>query len=280
VALLENSSLQVHRIDTGRITLNVRELGSGPLALFLHGITSNAAVFDPVVIRLSRQLRCIAVDQRGHGLSDKPESGYSARDFSEDVIALIETLNVGPAVIIGHSLGARNAVETAVLAPKLVRAVVAIDFTPFIETEVLDALDARISAGERVFGSYEEIEAYLRERYPLMPSEAIRRRAQSGYGRSNGVLRPYASAKALMQTASGLREDLEPAFRRISCPVLVVRGSVSKVVSKTAFDKTRLLRSDLSTLVVENADHFVNEESPEFLSEEIMHFLVEFTSFP
>jgi 2-(acetamidomethylene)succinate hydrolase len=63
------------RIDTGRITLNVREKGNGPLMLFFHGITSNSAVFEPLMARLSDRFTTIAVDQRGHGLSDKRETG-------------------------------------------------------------------------------------------------------------------------------------------------------------------------------------------------------------
>jgi 2-(acetamidomethylene)succinate hydrolase len=64
----------MRRVDTGRITLNVREAGSGPLMLFFHGITSNSAVFETMMARLSDRFRTVAVDQRGHGLSDKPRA--------------------------------------------------------------------------------------------------------------------------------------------------------------------------------------------------------------
>jgi 2-(acetamidomethylene)succinate hydrolase len=267
------NSIRVHRIDTGRITLNVREIGEGPVAIFLHGITSNAAVFDPVMLNLKNHFRCISVDQRGHGLSDKPDTGYSALDFSEDTAALIETLNAGPAVIVGNSLGARNGVETAVLRPDLVRAVVAIDFTPYIETEVLDALESRVNAGDRMFKSRDEIEEYLRNRYPLMPADAVRRRAMSAYQQVDGGLRPLASPKAMALTAIGLREDLVPAFQKVKRPVLVVRGALSKFTSAAAFEKTRKLRPDLPTLVVEHVDHYVNEEAPDFISKAILDFV-------
>ena len=55
------------------------------------------------------------MDQRGHGLSDKPDSGYGAKDYTDDLVALIKTLNAGPAIIVGHSLGARNGVEVAAM---------------------------------------------------------------------------------------------------------------------------------------------------------------------
>lgn len=270
---MEFNSIRMHRINTGRITLNVREIGEGPVAIFLHGITSNSAVFEPVMINLKNHFRCISVDQRGHGLSDKPDTGYSAKDYSEDMVALIETLNAGPAIIVGNSLGARNGVETAVLRPDLVRAVVAIDFTPYIETEVLDALESRVNAGDRTFKSREEIEEYLRNRYTLMPPDAVRRRAMSAYQAGEGGFRPLASPKAMALTAIGLREDLVPAFQNVKRPVLVVRGALSKFVSAAAFEKTHRLRPDLPKLVVEHVDHYVNEEAPDFVSKAILDFV-------
>ena len=265
-------SVRVHRIDTGRVTLNIREIGEGPVAIFLHGITSNAAVWDPQLLALKDRLRCVAVDQRGHGLSDKPPTGYGAKDLATDIVALIRTLNAGPAFIVGHSLGARNGVEAAVMAPDLVRGVVAIDFTPYIETEVLDQLATRVNGGDRLFVSQKEIEEYLHGRYPLMPPEAVTLRAASAYQKVADGFRPLASPEAMTQTAEGLREDLVSAFKSVLRPTLIVRGALSKLVSAAALEKTRKLRPDLPVLVVDNVDHYVNEEAPEVMTKAIRDF--------
>jgi 2-(acetamidomethylene)succinate hydrolase len=150
---------------------------------------------------------------------------------------------------------------------------VAIDFTPYIEVEVLDALASRVNAGDRTFASREEIEDYLHGRYAMMPPEAIRRRAYSAYQEITGGFRPLASPQAMAQTATGLREDLEPAFKAVNRPVLAVRGAVSKFVSAAALEKTRKLRPDLPVLVVEGTDHYVNEEKPEVVSQAILDFV-------
>ena len=143
-----NDRFTSRRIDTGRITLNVREMGDGPLMLFFHGITSNSAVFAPLTARLSDRFTTIAVDQRGHGLSDKPESGYDADDYAEDIAGLIRILDRGPAILVGHSLGSRNSVTAAARYPELVRSVIAIDFTPYIETEVVRRIGSPGECGE------------------------------------------------------------------------------------------------------------------------------------
>ena len=261
------------RMDVGRIALNVRERGNGPLMLFFHGITSNSAVFTPLMARLSDRFTTIAVDQRGHGLSDKPESGYEANDYADDIASLIRTLDRGPAILVGHSLGARNSVTAAARNPDLVRSVIAIDFTPYIETEVLDALETRVNAGDRLFDDVEAVEAYLVARYPNIPADAIRIRIESGYRRVDGGLRPLASPSAMAQTAKGLRADLTPAYREVTKPVLIVRGEQSKLVSAAALAKTSRLRPDLPVVVVPDADHYVNEVSPEITLKAITNFI-------
>lgn len=261
------------RIDTGRIALNVREAGDGPLILFFHGITSNSAVFAPMMARLSDRFTTIAVDQRGHGLSDKPESGYDAHDYAEDIAGVIRALGRGPAILVGHSLGSRNSVTAAARYPDLVRSVIAIDFTPYIETEVFDALEARVNAGDQLFTDVEAVEAYLAARYPNIPAEAIKIRVESGYHAVEGGLRPLARPAAMAQTAKGLRADLTQAYRDVAKPVLIVRGEESKLVSAAALAKTSRLRPDLPVVVVPGADHYVNEVSPEITLRAITNFI-------
>ncbi|MDI6024771.1 alpha/beta hydrolase [Corticibacterium sp. UT-5YL-CI-8] len=261
------------RISTGRIELNVREAGGGPLMLFFHGITSNSAVFTPMMARLSDRFTTIAVDQRGHGLSDKPESAYEANDYADDIAALIRTLDRGPAILVGHSLGSRNSVTAAARYPDLIRSVVAIDFTPYIETEVFDALEARVNAGNQLFPDVAAVESYLAGRYPNIPADAIKIRAESGYQPVVGGLRPLASPEAMAQTAKGLRADLTPVYRDVTRPVLIVRGAESKLVSAAALARTSRLRPDLPVVVVPGADHYVNEVSPEITLKAIVNFI-------
>lgn len=265
--------LRARRIDIGRIVLNVREEGSGPLMLFFHGITSNSAVFAPLMAAFSDRFTAIAVDQRGHGLSDKPETGYDAADFADDIAGLIRHFDRGPAVLVGHSLGSRNSVTAAAKYPDLVRSVVAIDFVPYIESEVFDALEARVNAGDQLFESLKAVEDYLANRYPNIPRDAIKTRALSGYRPVDGGMRPLASPKAMDQIAKGLRADLAPAYRNVERPVLIVRGGESKLVSAAALAKTSELRPDLPVVVVPGADHYVNEVSPQITLKAIKNFI-------
>jgi 2-(acetamidomethylene)succinate hydrolase len=154
-----------------------------------------------------------------------------------------------------------------------VRSVIAIDFTPYIEDDVFDSLESRVNAGDRLFGDVDAVEAYLADRYPNMPADAIKVRARTSYEAVDGGLRPLASPAAMTQTARGLRKDLTQAYRDVTKPVLIVRGEASKLVSPAALAKTSQLRPDLPVVVVPHADHYVNEVSPEITLKAITNFI-------
>lgn len=265
--------MQPLTIALPHITLHGHVAGQGALALFFHGITANGRVWDPVIERLAGRMRCVAIDQRGHGRSDKPAAGYAAADFAGDIAALVRHFDAGPALLVGHSLGARNAIVAAATTPALVRGVVAIDFTPTIETAVFDALDARVGGGDRLFASLDAVRAYLADRYRRLPPDAIERRALHGYRAVDGGWRPLADPHAMQAISTGLREDLAPALRALGVPALLIRGADSTLVSPAAWQRTRALRPDIAALELSGADHYVPEEVPEAVAAAIRGFM-------
>ena len=234
----------------------------------MHGITANAHVFEPMADLLAGRFRITAIDQRGHGRAQKPASGYAAWDYAQDIDDFLSEKTL----LIGHSLGARNALVAGARYPEKVAAVVAIDFAPFIEEEVFDVLDSRVSGGDRAFASIEEIRAYLKNRYPRLPADAIDRRARHGYEYVDGKWLPLAAPAAMRETCEGLREDLMPVLFNIAVPVLLLRGEDSKVVSREAWAKTRALRPDLRALEIADADHYVPEEQPAAVAAAVLDF--------
>lgn len=254
------------------ITLAGIECGAGPLAIFLHGITANAHVFEPVMARLGTRFRCVSFDQRGHGGSGKPADGYLAEHFVEDVTLAITTLQFGRAMLIGHSLGARNALAAGVEAAHQLRAVIGIDFTPFIEPQVFDDLEARVGGGDRQFRDLDDVRAYLADRYRRLPVDAIERRALHGYAAGRGGLRPRADGPAMAKIARGLREDLVPVMEQIEIPTLLLRGAESKLVSPEAWARTHALRPDIAACELGGADHYVPEEVPDQVADVINDF--------
>jgi pimeloyl-ACP methyl ester carboxylesterase len=120
--------MREYEVVTDRIRLSVRDSDGGePALVCLHGLASNARWWDLVATRLSPAHRVIAVDQRGHGLSDRPETGYGFADAVADVHGVIGTLGVREVIVTGHSWGASVALAYAVAHPEDVIGVVCVD---------------------------------------------------------------------------------------------------------------------------------------------------------
>jgi len=88
-------------------TLAYIDMGNaaGPAVVLIHGYTDNARDWVPLVPYLSKNLRLILVDIRGHGQSSKPECCYTRLDFAYDIKLMMDALGINKADIVGHSLG-------------------------------------------------------------------------------------------------------------------------------------------------------------------------------
>ena len=101
--------------------------GDGTAVLLLHGLASSSHIWDLVAPRLAPAMRVIAYDQRGHGRSSKPTSGYGFERTSADAVAVMRAAGLRRPLVVGHSWGANVALEIAVRHPRLVGGAVLID---------------------------------------------------------------------------------------------------------------------------------------------------------
>ncbi len=103
--------------------------GAGDDVIVVHAATSNLSVwvFIGLLARLARHFRVTAYDLRGHGLSQATADGYTSQSLAQDLLALQQALDLGPAWLVGHSYGGVIAMHAAILAPQAVRGVILSD---------------------------------------------------------------------------------------------------------------------------------------------------------
>ncbi len=120
---------RVRSVRAGNLDLSVREWpGEGRPFLLVHGLASNAKTWDGVAQRLnSAGHRAVAVDQRGHGLSDKPASGYGFDDVTADLRALIDSLDMPAPILAGQSWGGNVLIHFAARFPDAASGIVLVD---------------------------------------------------------------------------------------------------------------------------------------------------------
>ncbi|HKD75436.1 MAG TPA: alpha/beta hydrolase [Ktedonobacterales bacterium] len=121
------NGMQLHYRDWGGPTQAVAGATPVPLIL-LHGLASATRIWDLVAPELARERRVVAFDQRGHGLSQKPDAGYDFPTIVADDIAAIRALGIGERYIIaGHSWGASVTLELAASQRERVAGVILVD---------------------------------------------------------------------------------------------------------------------------------------------------------
>src|SRR5882724_7617727 len=99
--------------------LAVEQLGSGPPVVLLHGSGIDGRLWDEVVAALAAAYTVIRYDARGLGDSDAPSTAY--RDI-DDLTSVLDACDVGPAALVGMSMGGETAIDMALIHPDRVAA--------------------------------------------------------------------------------------------------------------------------------------------------------------
>ncbi|MFB2597001.1 alpha/beta fold hydrolase [Herbiconiux sp. P17] len=267
VESIESGLLRTRGAD---VDIAFRMRGTGPAVVLLHGTSANHAVWEPVGDALADRATVLALDQRGHGRSDKPATGYTGPDFAGDVVTVLDALGLDRAIVAGHSLGGRNAWLAAARHPDRVSGAVVVDYSPYVEAAVLDDLAVRVAGGFRTFADQAEIEAYLRDRYPRILPGAVERRARWGYRhQGDGSWVPYAGPEAMRQLIDGFRTPWDAEFRAVEAPMTHLRGARSTILSDAAWRAAQADRPDDRWVVVDDADHYIPEEFPDLIVAEL-----------
>jgi len=93
------------KIDNN-LELYYEDLGTGPAVLFVHGFSGTHTLWETQVAELCGAFRCITIDLRGHGWSEKPADGYTIEQNARDVRAFLVALGVDKPAYVGFSMGA------------------------------------------------------------------------------------------------------------------------------------------------------------------------------
>ena len=109
-------------MELGGLSFHYRDWGgSGQPIVLLHGLASTSRIWDMVAPLLSANCAVVALDQRGHGESAKPDFGYDFASVSADLHAFFQGLAIESPIVIGHSWGGDVALEYAVEHPDVCR---------------------------------------------------------------------------------------------------------------------------------------------------------------
>ncbi len=271
---VEANGLRMHYLDWGN--------PSKPDMLLLHGFAQTCHSWDFVALAFSDRFHVVTLDQRGHGDTDwAPDGDYSPETQQQDIHAFVQAAGLTDLVIMGLSMGGRNAFTYAASHPDDTRALVIVDAGPenmrsgsqnirqFVQQDdELDSVDAFV---ERVL-------RYNPRRDPVQLRGSLAhnlKQLPSGKWtwKYDRLLRGPSRS---MQQDPGAVERLWSYLEGLACPTLVVRGAESDIMDMDMAGSMheRIPNGRLAT--VPNAGHLVMGDNPSGFEHAVSDFLNSF----
>jgi pimeloyl-ACP methyl ester carboxylesterase len=249
-----------------------------PAVLLLHGLMGRARHWADVARRLAGRYRVVALDQRGHGDSGKPERGPFDRDaFVADALAAVEQLRLAPVALVGHAMGALTAWQLAARHPALVRAVVICD----MRAAALGARSQRawrewLASWPLPFPSRAAARRWFAEEDPALRGE-VRPARGAFYAevmtRHADGWRPEFSPSQMLAVREGWVHDAHwDELAHVRCPTLVLRGLDGELGRAEAQEMVRVLPHGRYA-DIPDAGHLVHLERPDAFHTEVSAFL-------
>ena len=242
------------RYEANHIQLNVLEQGNGPLTLvFLHYFGGSALEWQNVMNQLSGQYRCLAIDLRGHGDSDAPETGYTIADMANDVANLLRIRNAQDFVLVGHSMSGKVALMLASRQPAGLQSLLLVSPSPPVPEPIPDDERQKLLNG---YGNRLAAEQTLKNITASSVSQTVHEQIIADDLRT---ARPAWDAWLL----DGSKEDISARMKTISVPVRIIVGSNDRALPPDVQPRLVMPYLNGATLsIVDGAGHLLPWEVP------------------
>ena len=289
---MQSSQPQLPAMTFGRAEVNgiriyYRMAGSGEPVVLLHGFPETSNAWRKVMPALAGHYTVLAPDLRGFGDSDRPDDGYDKRTVAEDVHQLVNQLGLGPINLVSHDVGMMVGYAYASAYPSYVKRLVLMEAAlPGLGLEKLFDADKyprmyHLPLFEAPNGL---AEALITGREKMFVRHFMRQQAYNAAALENDVLDGYAERLAAPGALhAGIayfrahkidaEHNRKNARTKLPMPVLTVGGTAS--FGADLEGEIRPLAKHMRAVMIDNCGHYLAEEQPERLIEELLGFFRE-----
>jgi haloalkane dehalogenase len=273
-------------VDAGGIRLHYVDEGpaDAPPLLFVHGNPTWSYLWRRPIADLSaRGHRCVAFDHMGFGRSDKPPqlSAYSLERHIENAIALIDALDLSDVTLVGHDWGGPIGLGALLERRDRLRSVVLMNtwawelpsfLPPFLREFRTEGLGEILALGGNLF--VESIPGGMRKRDadPLM-MDAYRAPFPDYWSRAGTLAFQREIPLTERDRSAPLMASIHERLPDLTVPVLLVWGMRDPVFQPVFLEQWRELFPEAETVELDDASHFLVEDSPDAVTAAIEGFL-------
>ena len=272
-------------VEANGLRFHYREWGdtrTRHAVVLLHGYAETSEAWTETAQDLAREFRVIAIDQRGHGQSDRAtDRDYTRATQMEDLEAIIESLGLRSVTLIGHSMGGANAICFAAEHPEMTTALVVVETAPEVLRSGIETIRRLLATGATFASLNDAIESF-REFFPYATTEQIERRVRASLTVNDDgayvwdfdpIFRDPTSRPPDPDPGQRRLSDLWDCVDRVQCPTMIVRGSETDMLTPEAIQRLHRRVSGSRVSLIEDAGHSVPTDQPAALSLNIREFL-------
>jgi pimeloyl-ACP methyl ester carboxylesterase len=263
------SSVKIHRnmVAVNGIDLFYLDTQTqGDTIVCLHGRWGRGETWVDLMHHYGEKYRIIAPDQRGHGLSGKPVSKYTADEMAADIIALLNYLDLESIILVGHSMGAYIAGYLTTNYPGRVKALALLDKSAAgpakgstLPVEEIAPIDPISKDWPLPFSSLTEARACIRN---AMESELSYQYFMNSLIEELDGYHMMYSAQAMAANIAYYQDWFE-LLPQIKCPVLLIKASGQEAVPDVDFNRMQSLLTDCMAFEMSDPDHNVHLANPQ-----------------
>jgi pimeloyl-ACP methyl ester carboxylesterase len=258
--------------------------GQGPPLLLVHGWPENWYTWRLLMPALARDFEVVAVDQRGVGLTDKPQDGYDTGTLAGDLAAMMDELGHRRFAVVGHDTGFAISYALAADHADRVARVGLLELpgspgtAPPPPLFLPGPLNDRLwhLTFNRIDGLNEQLVAGREDLFFRWEFDAAAKRlADDVIGYYVGLLSNPDSLRGSFgwyrALEASIAQNEQRATRRLTMPVLGIGGEMS--FGENVGNGVRAVADDVQSLVIPGTGHFLAEESPDELLAALTAFL-------
>ncbi len=252
------------------VPLHYETFGSGQPVVLLHGLFGSLSDWGGVSQVLAESFQVFVVDQRNHGAS--PHSSlFDYPALARDLEAFMDEQGLASAILIGHSMGGKTAMEFALSHPERVDCLVVVDIAPRAYAPFhVDIVEALLSVDPQKFASRTEVGEALK---PKIPKEPVRQFLLKNIIRSpEGKLNWRLNLKGIQENYSHIIEELNPG-RQFVKPTLFVRGGKSEYIREKDLALIRQYFPLAKVVTFPQTGHWVIAENPQDFLKTVLPFV-------
>ncbi len=248
--------------------------------VFLHGLMGYALNWRRIIKGIENTERVLVFDQRGHGKSWKPLTGYAAEDFAEDLYLITQELGWDRIILVGHSMGGRNALQFAAQFPERVEKLIIEDIGPDGDPSAPDYYRWLFSMVPTPFENKQKAKEYMMNDFKIRVKDRTQNPDTLGQYLYSNLIEDsegkmdwrFSKDAMLMTVIQGRARERWNELRALPMPTLVIRGENSKELSHDVFKQMTLANPRVEGVEISNAGHWVHSDQPEQFLQAIRKF--------